>query len=906
MSFSTRLLAIRIGKILQETAILPERILCFSYTEAGVDAIRHQLTQFQFAGPEALRVTICTFPQFCQAIITENEALFKETGRVRLSDLEQTDLFTRLIDAFPKGHPLKRYRGDVYREISRLQSLFSVMKQEGWTPDLINQKVNDWLNEPEQTRTEEEKDRMDKLLAAVAVFNHYQQLLLAGNRHDADDPVNWVIKAFEANPALLQQYQEQFIYLMADGHQYLHGSQHKLMDLLASYRQPPNVFVVDDPGYRSTPVTRAYATESEEMAGIALRVQQLLQEGVPPAHIGVIYKEAVYGEQLLPYCALLDIPVNSHYSLNLFEVPLVQKIMLLLHYLAAENDVKGSGDEMLFELLHADWFNIPPIEITRLAMEAAERQYGDRKISLRGLLYEKVHAPAKDLFTPPPHEGLKLASKAIEHLVQLAPQVSLSALFDSVIREAGIVAFTLKSPDKVQLRQVVTRLLDFIKEETARNPSLHLQQLVKLVTLMRWQGIPLPLEQVPNSTEGVRLLTAQSAKGLEFPYVFLAGCNAACWEGAYQPITTGYQLPATLSSSSSGEVPSASLARLFHAAIACAQQYLELSYSETPTSFITTLSEQVLPAERTILEPEVMDRFRHLIVPEAQAPEIDRLEESLISRLLEKFVMHVSALNNYLHCPLEFYYKNLVRIPSPRNESTEFGSAVHHALELLFRKMQADYEAFPSKAVFIGDFEAYMQQHRGSFTAEQFSRRMNYGQDVLSDYYDEYIRSWNTIVTVERNIRNVIVDGVPLKGKIDKLEFDGRMVNVVDYKTGDPEKAKARLVRPGPQSPLGGDYWRQAVFYKILVDNYQQKEWKVASSELDLVEPDKKKQYHKEKLFITPDEVAIVTQQITTAWWRIQNRDFYTGCGKPDCHWCNFVKINNLAVAWHPLKEREL
>jgi DNA helicase-2/ATP-dependent DNA helicase PcrA len=152
---------------------------------------------------------------------------------------------------------------------------------------------------------------------------------------------------------------------------------------------------------------------------------------------------------------------------------------------------------------------------------------------------------------------------------------------------------------------------------------------------------------------------------------------------------------------------------------------------------------------------------------------------------------------------------------------------------------------------------------------------------------------------VERNIRNVVVNGVPLKGKIDKLEFDGRSVNIVDYKTGDPEKSKARLAPPGDARPIGGDYWRQAVFYKILVDNYQQKEWKVTSTEFDFIEPDKKGHYHKEKLLITPDDIAVVTQQITSVWQRIQDRDFYTGCGKPDCHWCHFVKTYRLAVAQH-------
>ena len=67
---------------------------------------------------------------------------------------------------------------------------------------------------------------------------------------------------------------------------------------------------------------------------------------------------------------------------------------------------------------------------------------------------------------------------------------------------------------------------------------------------------------------------------------------------------------------------------------------------------------------------------------------------------------------------------------------------------------------------------------------------------------------------------------VPIKGKLDKLEFFGKDVNVVDYKTGDPEKAKEKLLPPNDKKPNGGDYWRQAVFYKILVDNYEQKHGK--------------------------------------------------------------------------------
>jgi DNA helicase-2/ATP-dependent DNA helicase PcrA len=167
----------------------------------------------------------------------------------------------------------------------------------------------------------------------------------------------------------------------------------------------------------------------------------------------------------------------------------------------------------------------------------------------------------------------------------------------------------------------------------------------------------------------------------------------------------------------------------------------------------------------------------------------------------------------------------------------------------------------------------------------------------------QYITTWPKIVAVERTIKNVVVAGVPLKGKLDKLEFDGSSVNVVDYKTGDIEKAKDKLKPPHEKDPNGGDYWRQAVFYKLLVDHYDQKNWKVISTEFDFIEPDKKKIYHKEKIVITPEDLTTVSQQIQTVWKKIQDRDLYTGCGKKECHWCNFVKDNQLAVALHDINE---
>ncbi len=1004
----TQILATRIGKILLETDTLPENILCLTYTDAGVVAMRKRLLQFM--GPDAYKVNIYTFHAFCNDVIQENLSLFEKTAMDPISELEKTALLKQLIDSFPKSNVLKRYRGDVYYEINNLVELFSVMKKEGWTPEFITLKVDEYINDlasrdefiyktsragkwnkgDKKAAYQDALARMEKLRAAANEFDHFQELMRSKNRYDFDDMINWVIKAFKENKNLLARYQEQYLYILVDEYQDTSNTQNKIVEMLISYWERPNVFVVGDDdqsiyrfqganeenmaqfmesytnllvvvlenNYRSTqpildvsksliegnqgrlintkpelqltkdlistnplvralthlPVIKEYETQRQEMIGITIEVQKLLASGVLPGKIGIIYKENKYGEELSEYFRLRNIPVYSKRSVDILSIPLGQKIILLLKYLAAEHDFSYGGDEMLFEILHFNWFHIPPMEIAKLTVEVAERQFAGNKTSLRRLLYEKAAAPAQDLFSPGLHVGLKNAGRAIEKMIADVPNLTLQQLFEQIIRESGILQHIMQSVDKIWQIQVITALFDFVKEETRRKPTLRLNELVNMIELMEKEGIGLPLMQVSGTEKGINLMTAHGSKGLEYTYVFIAGTNASLWEKKRKP-GGGYTLPDTIFTSQTRQKAGEEIRRLFYVALTRAEQNLYISYCRLkndgkelePSMFIAEIQYiHQLPVERVFIGEELIADFSILHFSDTEAPEIEKIEEEWINRLLEKFVMNVTALNNYLKCPLEFYFKNLIRIPSPKNEATEFGSAVHYALEQLFRKMQdSGNEVFPSKEELINDFEWYIHRHRESFTKEQFERRLEYGHDVLNRYYDEYIYSFNKIVAIERRINNVLISGIPIKGKLDKLEFEGNSVNVVDYKTGDPEKSTDKLKRPDDKYPDGGDYWRQAVFYKILVDNYELKKWKAVSTEFDFIEPDKMKKYQRKKITITPEDIVTVTSQIKSVWAKIQNHDFYTGCGKKDCHWCNFVKTNTLAIALHDLHQAE-
>ncbi|MEX0637097.1 MAG: PD-(D/E)XK nuclease family protein, partial [Ferruginibacter sp.] len=511
------------------------------------------------------------------------------------------------------------------------------------------------------------------------------------------------------------------------------------------------------------------------------------------------------------------------------------------------------------------------------------------------------------------HPGLKKIDAILEQLIADVPNVTLQQLFENVIQNGAVLTYIMQHPEKIALMQMLTALFDFIKDETSRNPFLQLAGLIDIIDLMKKEEIPLSMQLLPGNDKGVNLLTAHGSKGLEFEYVFFTGVNSSTWEKKRKPVS-GYKLPDTLFSSLPASSEEEELRRLFYVALTRAEQHLIISYARhkndgkeiEPSKFIAEIMEEHdLECNSINLSDEVLLEYQ-LLQFIAQAPEIAQAEDDFISPLLEKFVMNVTALNSYLKCPLGFYYQNLIRIPSGKNEATEFGSAIHYALEKLFSTMkESGNNTFPNKEAVIEHFNWYLQKHRENFTKEAFARRLEYGEEVLNNYYDTYIQQWNTAVAVERNIRGVIVNGVPLKGKLDKLEFNGKEVNVVDYKTGDIENALPKMKGPNDKMPSGGDYWRQAVFYKILIDFNHHNDWKVISTEFDFIEPDKKKKYRKEKIIISVQDTETVKQQITEVWAKIQAKDFYTGCGKEDCHWCNFVKDNQLQVALHDLEEEE-
>jgi DNA helicase-2/ATP-dependent DNA helicase PcrA len=137
-------------------------------------------------------------------------------------------------------------------------------------------------------------------------------------------------------------------------------------------------------------------------------------------------------------------------------------------------------------------------------------------------------------------------------------------------------------------------------------------------------------------------------------------------------------------------------------------------------------------------------------------------------------------------------------------------------------------------------------------------------------------------------------DGLTLNGQIDKLEIgpDGRSVCAVDYKTGRPKSRQHIL--GGLKAAGSGDYFRQLVFYKLLLDKFEAGEYRVEAGLLDFIEPDEKGRYHQEKFELTDAHVSDLKNQIKAVVAEILNLEFFRrGCEKPDCEFCRLYNLTN-------------
>lgn len=659
----------------------------------------------------------------------------------------------------------------------------------------------------------------------------------------------------------------------------------------------------------------AFPNLAQETTGITQAIEQLQEEGVPLHEIAVIYRNHRQSEALAKLLRFKNIAVNTRKKLDVLQSRFIQNILTLLKYIDSESKQAFSAEDLLFEILHYQWFNIDSMLIAETAIDIRQNNHYKNPLFWRREIQKVAQKIKPDLFNNEKNDkyaALKKLSDDIEYWIKERHNISLQLLIEKIITRGGILNYVMHSPEKIQMLEELHTFYSYVKSETQRDTSLSVSSLMNTLQLLHKYDIALSIETTSVTEKGINFVTAHSSKGLEFEHVFLIGCDKNSWD---KPGRSGtFTLPDTLVPSNETIDESEESRRLFYVAMTRAKKHLHISFAETNNDskdieysrFVAELvDKEALLVQRKSMEDAAMSEYNFMVMQEEVLPEVKLVEESFLHKVLENYALSVTDLSLYLKCPVSFYYSKMLKIPQAKNEAMVFGTAVHNALNKFFKKMRDEgKEHFPEMEVLLSDFKFELLRHKDAFNMQQdFDRRLQYGLQILPKYLAYYLDTWNKIVKTEIII-NASLNGIPIKGIIDKLEFTGRDVNVVDYKTGQFTNPNTKKKFSPPLSVAvnedaqlkfeelyGGDYWRQAVFYKIIIDNEIKRDWNVISTEFDFVEPDRKTQtYHKEKVVITPHDVEVVKKQIAGAYNQIINLQFTKGCNEPDCKWCNFVK----------------
>lgn len=983
----THILSARIGRILMETDTQAGNILCLTFTDAGVRAMRQRL--LEFIGPEAHRVHIYTFHSFCNTIIQDNLELFGHHDLEPLSDLERVEILRQLIDELAHDHVLKIRRADVYFYEKQLYDLFKRMKSEAWTVAFVEKAIEDYLQDLpnrkeyiyqqnrgtwrkgdlKQAKIDDAREKMQRLRAATRLFPRYQQLMREARRYDFEDMILWVLEVFEKNEAVLRTYQEQYLYFLIDEFQDTNGSQNKIVQRLIEYWKNPNIFIVGDDdqsiyefqgarlknlmdfytdyrddlylvllndNYRSSQLildtSRALIDQNEhrliqhleglekilraqneaviaqtvlprivtfpnrmqEDTAIVNQVAALAEEGVALEEVAIIYARHRQAENVINILEKKGIPYNTRRQVNILDLPMIQNIRNLLQYLNEESTFPYSGEARLFPILHYSFLKILPADLARLSVYQAGIDY-KKRIEWRRLIASSEVLAAAGVEEP---ESFLKCSHLLEDLLQEKSGLPLPVIVERLINRSGLLEEILSGADKTWNLQQLHTLVDFVKKETDRHPRLRLPDFLETLRQMDANRLPISLQKSTVSANGVNLLTAHSSKGLEFSHVFILDCTVKSWE----PRRTNagqFPFPDTLTLSGEEDAMEARR-RLFYVAMTRAKSFLQLSFSKEdqrnkplePCRFLQEIiagtALEILPQtldEETVLEAQI------LLMQERLKPVGPKLEQAQAEALLENFALSVSSLNQYLRCPLSFFYEHILRVPNITSSSAAFGTAMHFALRRVFDRMKQSAEkVLPSPEEFVGFFVDEMNRQEGFFVPQEFKRRLDLGREHLLAYYEKHHRDWSYQVQVELSIRNIEMQGVPLVGTIDKLEIEREEIAfIVDYKTGSHQNKKVKP--PSNAEPLGGIYWRQLHFYKILFEE-SQFERLATHGTIAYLEPDAKGQFPKATVDLEPKGQRLVKQLIVDSYQKIMAHDFYEGCGEATCKWCNFVKNN--------------
>ncbi|OWK27283.1 MAG: hypothetical protein US76_02520 [Parcubacteria group bacterium GW2011_GWA2_38_13b] len=794
--------------------------------------------------------------------------------------------------------------------------------------------------------------RAEKNKELAVIYEEYQKQMEEVGFYDYEDMIMETALAMKKNNDFLLALQEEYQYILADEHQDTNNAQNKIIEFLADFYERPNLFIVGDEkqaifrfqgaslnnflyfkdkypdvllitlgeNYRSGQAILDSAHslmeksgDSSEIKRIRLRarteiasqkikifcfskpeheylflvdeIRKKIKDGTPAEEIAVFYRDNRDVFEIARQFEKTEIPFVIESDRDLLSDEDIKKLILIFRAINALGD-----DNLLAETLYIDFLNLENLDIYK-ALNYANKH----KIPLYDVMKSK-----KTLS----EAGMEHPEKLIDLRVKMdywkiaAVNKSLLDFFDIVVRESGFLGYILAQAGSFDRMAKLDGLFNEARKLMENHRECGVKDFISYIDTLKKYEVSVG-SRGRNFSGGARLMTAHKSKGLEFDYVYIVGAHDKHWGGRRQ--RSDFRIFANgapiISFNDDDDER-----RLFYVAITRARKAVSISYStegwdgrnQLPSRFIEEIDGKFMEKVDVLkMEKNFVDRRGEKFLPKINfGPHIS--DKKYLRKLFLEKGFSVTALNNYLECPWKFFFNNLAQIPKPPGKFQIYGSAVHGSLKEYFDRFKIDSDV--GKDFILRRFERYLGYK--ALSPVDYQELLEKGKKSLNGYYDFYHNLWQKKVFNEFKIKGVLFDfdfrkekiELILKGNLDKIEIlQDSDVNVVDYKTGKP---KSRNDIEGKTKNSRGDYKRQIVFYRILLDYYEKGKYKMVSGELDFVEPDDRGRYHKEKFIIEEKDIEELKKTIQKTAQEIYDLSFWDKtCKDKKCEYCGIRKM---------------
>lgn len=255
----TQVLALRIANILIKTDIGASGVLCLTFTNSGVFAMRERLKKY--IGGASSDVHVATFHSFAQKIVEKQFELLDLPMMPQILD-EQSSVL--LFDEILQNNEWEylRPRNNPSQYFYDLKSLISLLKRESISVEdfsiALDSEIKSIENDPTsissrgetkgmlKKEVEKKIESLKRTKETVTFFNLYEQYKKDKSYMDYDDVLMYALEIIKTSDDVASQIREESQYILIDEHQDSSGIQNKLLKAIWGEVDRPNIFVVGD------------------------------------------------------------------------------------------------------------------------------------------------------------------------------------------------------------------------------------------------------------------------------------------------------------------------------------------------------------------------------------------------------------------------------------------------------------------------------------------------------------------------------------------------------------------------------------------------------------------------------------------------------------------------------------